>query len=457
MIKTLQIRFVKTAMIAITVLLLAMICAISGIYTFRTYIDVKEAADMLADNRGLPEMGEMGFGGAGPGGMNSGEMGDVGSGMVEMNGQESEGSGTVPGAESGEMNGAQGKQGFFRDYKRLSPDDAMSKRYFLVVYSEDGEVESTDTSRIYSVSEEDAQEMTKEILDSGRQSGLSDRFFYWVRAKDDKTTVVFLDISSEISSVLSVIVISFGIAAAGWCLMLLLVIMLSRKAITPIAENIVRQKQFVTNAGHELKTPLAIIMANTEALELFNGESKWTRNIKDQTKRLNGLMQNLLTLSKMDEADLKLPMEDVDLGALLKESAAPFEEPARKKNIRFEVASEDLTVHANRDSMGQLLGILLDNAVKYTPENGKIEMSARREGKHAVIEQKNSINPEEVVEDPARLFERFYRQDSARTRKKGGYGIGLSAARAIAQANRAEISAAYSGQETIVFTVILML
>jgi signal transduction histidine kinase len=212
----------------------------------------------------------------------------------------------------------------------------------------------------------------------------------------------------------------------------------------------------VTNAGHELKTPLAIIMANTEALELYTGESKWTRNIKDQTKRLSGLMQNLLTLSKMDEPDLKLPKDEFDLGKLLIESAAPFEEPARKKKIRFSVDAAPVTVRANRDSMGQLLGILFDNAVKYTPEGGVISAGIRTENKYVILEQRNSIDPADAVEDPGRLFERFYRSDSSRTRKKGGYGIGLSAARAIAQANGAEIGAMYTDQETIVFSVIIM-
>ena len=405
MVRTLQVRFVKTAMTAITVLLLVVILAISGINTYRIYADVKALEDMLLDNRGLPDMGMTNPGGPG------------------------------------------------RRNKRITPDRAMSARYFLVQLSEDGTVEKTDTSMIYSVSEEEAQEMAQAVILSGKESGLTERFLYQTRKTDDDTTVVFMDVSSQISSVLSVIVISFVIAGIGWALMLLLVIALSKKAITPIAENIVRQKQFVTNAGHELKTPLAIIMANTEALELYTGESKWTRNIKAQTQRLNVLMQNLLTLSRMDEPDLKLPMEDFDLGDLLRESAAPFEEPAREKKIQFTVDAAPVTIHANRDSMGQLLGILFDNAVKYTPEGGIITAAIRTENRQVVLEQKNSIDPASAVEEPGRLFERFYRSDSARDRKKGGYGIGLSAARAIAQANGAEISAMYPDQETIVFNV----
>ena len=437
MVKTLQVRFVKTAMIAITVLLLVVIGAISGIYTYRTYTDVTQLADMLLENRGVPDMGDMGM--MNPGGPGRGSVAADDFDWDDPDDMDDD-----------------DDIGWFRRDRRITPDHAMSARYFLVLFAEDGSVQKTDTSRIYSISEEKAQEMAQMVLTSGRESGLAERFLYKMRDEDDYTAVVFMDVSSQLSSVLSVIVISFVIAAIGWTLMLLLVIALSKKAITPIAENIVRQKQFVTNAGHELKTPLAIIMANTEALELYTGESKWTRNIKDQTKRLSGLMQNLLTLSKMDEPDLKLHKDEFDLGKLLIESAAPFEEPARKKKIRFSVDAAPVTVRANRDSMGQLLGILFDNAVKYTPEGGVISAGIRTENKYVILEQRNSIDPADAVEDPGRLFERFYRSDSSRTRKKGGYGIGLSAARAIAQANGAEIGAMYTDQETIVFSVKIM-
>ena len=338
----------------------------------------------------------------------------------------------------------------------MSPDDAMSVRYFIVTYNSDNTIGSTNTDRIYSVSDEEARGYGLKASQRGKQSGIIEDFFYYIAEKEDGKTAAFIDISSQISGVLSVIVISLIIAAAAWVLMFIFVSALSQRAIAPIAENIVRQKQFVTNAGHELKTPLAIIMTNTEALELFNGESKWTRNIKAQTKRLSVLMQNLLTLSKMDEADLKLPMQDFDLGELIKESTAPFEEPALEKKIGFVVEAPEIAVNANRDTMGQLIGILMDNAVKYTPEGGEIRVTAFTDGKYAVLRQTNTIDPDDVEENPERLFDRFYRRDEARTQKKGGYGIGLSAARAIATANKAQISISYNGQESIVFDVKMM-
>ena len=153
-----------------------------------------------------------------------------------------------------------------------------------------------------------------------------------------------------------------------WGFMLILVIILSKKAICPIAENIEKQKQFVTNAGHEIKTPLAIISANTEAMELYNGENKWTKNIKKQVDRLNGLMKNLLLLAKMEES--KIVYQKFSLSEMASEISESFFEPISLKNIAFETKIQpDIILNANSEHIRQLFSILLDNAVKYTDEN----------------------------------------------------------------------------------------
>ena len=236
---------------------------------------------------------------------------------------------------------------------------------------------------------------------------------------------------------------------------------LAARAIAPTALSIERQKQFVTNAGHELKTPLAIIQANTDALELYNGESKWTRNIRAQTVRLNGLMQNLLTLSRMDEDSLKLEKEVFAVDPLIQEVWDNFAEPAAGRKISVRIMPDDSgeqSVCANRESLAQLLSILFDNAVKYTPRGGEIEVRTCAEAEEVRIIQSNTLSAEGktavIPEDADRLFERFYRADSDRSRKKGGYGIGLSAARAIAGANGGKISASAENGR-IVFTLTL--
>ncbi|MBQ9932914.1 MAG: HAMP domain-containing histidine kinase [Ruminiclostridium sp.] len=251
-----------------------------------------------------------------------------------------------------------------------------------------------------------------------------------------------------------------GLSTVGvglcWLGMLALVVVLSRRAIEPVAESIVRQKEFVTNAGHELKTPLAIIRANTEAMELRQGESKWSRNIKVQTVRLGGLMENLLVLARMDEAAGPPPAEPVDLTTLAEETVRSFREGAALRGILLE---EDLqpgvTVRSDRTHMAQLLSILLDNGVKYTEPKGGIRVSLTREGPQVLLRVENG--PARLSGDPAKLFERFYRGDPARTQKTGGSGIGLSAAQAIAETWQGTIRAETKGEDRVVFTVCLPL
>ena len=230
MIGTLQKRFVITAMTAITVLILVIVLATGGLYTYNVYKNVRWMAEMLTDNDGLPQPGE--------------------DGVMEHGG--------------GKFPKGEGK-------RRLTVDNALSYRFFLVRFDEEGGISSTDVSRIYSVTEDEAAAMAQEAAEGGSTSGIKERFFYYIKEKDGGRTAVFIDVSAQTASIVNLFVISLAIAAVCWLLMLLLVAALSRRTIAPIADNMKRQRQFVTNAGHELKTPLAIILANTEALELYNG------------------------------------------------------------------------------------------------------------------------------------------------------------------------------------------
>ena len=236
-----------------------------------------------------------------------------------------------------------------------------------------------------------------------------------------------------------------------WGFMLILVIILSKKAICPIAENIEKQKQFVTNAGHEIKTPLAIISANTEAMELYNGENKWTKNIKKQVDRLNGLMKNLLLLAKMEES--KIVYQKFSLSEMAREISESFFEPISLKNIAFETKIQpDIILNANSEHIRQLFSILLDNAVKYTDENGLISLSVLKNDKNIIIKLENTCENLPNI-NPEKLFDRFYRADEARTQKTGGYGIGLSVAKAIVNAQNGKIIANYIDNNKICFEI----
>ena len=375
--------------------------------------------------------------------------------------------------------------------RRITVDDTMSARFFSVWLDEDGQIERINTSQIYAVTEEGAQEMAEEILALNKKSGRIRGFRFLLEKRPEErngqeaseeaasgpdsaqsgyaetadasepetedlsgpgTLLVVMDVSGDDENLLLVLGISAVIAVLCWAVMLLPVNILAKRAIAPTAMSIERQKQFVTNAGHELKTPLAIILANTEALELFNGESKWTRNIRTQTVRLNGLMQNLLTLSKMDENALRLEKKPFELDGLAHEVWENFAQSAAARMLTVDFSAEGtghVTALGDRDSAAQLLSILFDNAVKYAPQGGRISIMTALEGREAVLTQTNTLSEEEKEKgtgkhmpvDPERLFDRFYRADEDRSRKKGGFGIGLSAARAIASANGGTIRA----------------
>jgi len=343
----------------------------------------------------------------------------------------------------------------FPFFRRPTPDDMMGARYFYVRFDSAGNILRTNLKHIYAVTDEQARQIAQELY-GGEPSGQYEQFQYQtIPLPEDKgQLVLFLDTSTQQESIVTVLLISLGVGLLCWLTMLLLVALLSRRAIAPIAENMEKQKQFVTNAGHEIKTPLSIILANTDALELHNGESKWSKNIRAQAIRLNELMKNLLTLARTDEDGTSLPMSEFSLDLLVQEALDIHRTLAQAKKLDvYAEIQPSVTLKGNRDSMMQLVSVLLDNACKYTPDNGSVSLSLHTEGNKAHLQVKNTCTelPEKDLE---KLFDRFYRGDAARTQSTGGYGIGLSAARAIAQTHGGTVTADYDKVEQVIsFTV----
>lgn len=415
--KTLQKKFVITAMAAISVLLLILLGAINGLNFWQTDRQTDRLLETLTRQAAAAPRSE--------------------PGMLPFP----------------DMSGKREPGDFFSP--PVTEDHAMSARYFCVWFDREGSVVQTDIGRISSVSGEEAKEYAEKIYEQGKESGRLNRFEYRrMPARDGQgELLLFLDTSAQRYALLLVLALSAGIGILCWFGMLLLVILLSNKAILPIARNLEKQKQFVTDAGHEIKTPLAIIMANTEAMELCGGETKWSRNIKAQTARLGGLMQNLLVLARLDEGVWELPASDFSMSRLLEEALPTFCESAALKNVMIEAKiGQGIELHSNRENLLRLVSILLDNAVKYVPKGGEIAVTLKRQGRETLLQVENDCE-ELPVDEPEKLFDRFYRGDSARTQKSGGYGIGLSAAQAIVENCKGEIRAEYRGDSRIVFTV----
>ncbi|WP_418462760.1 sensor histidine kinase [Frisingicoccus sp.] len=343
----------------------------------------------------------------------------------------------------------------FRIEPKDERDKFLSSNFFVVRLNGNGQIIFTDVSRTSSVDEASAEELALRVLDEGTRTGKVGKYRYQISNSHmgDETVIVFLDNSEEILSYARVLFLSGGIGIICWILMLFMVMFLSKKAIRPIAENIERQKQFVTNAGHEIKTPLAIILANMEAMELYNGENKWSKNIREQTVRLNGLMKNLLLLAKMDEGAAEIIKSEISLSELVSENVRAFAEPLNLRSITLQIEIQPkVIIKANKEQMSQLISILLDNASKYTNDSGTVIVSLQQSDKRIKLLIKNSC---EKLPDtpPDKLFDRFYRGDKARTQKTGGYGIGLSVARSIAEANQGSITAVYENPNFVSFTV----
>lgn len=321
-------------------------------------------------------------------------------------------------------------------------DTLKSARFFMVSIGADGNIEDINIDRISSVTAEEAAEYALSVKDT---EGKTDSYKYRVKALGLKKLIFFMDTSEQVRTFATVLTLSCVIAVICWLATLVFVILLSRRVVSSILAGMEKQKQFITNAGHELKTPLSIIQTNNDACALIYGETKYTKNIRSQAQRLDGLMTRLLTLARLDE-EIDLPKENVNISQLMKETVLTYRESANEKGISlFSDIDDGIFLKVNSDMFSQMLSMLADNAIKYTPEGGFISFTLHLDGKCVEIAEENTCD-RPMVENPERLFERFYREDAARTQENGhsGYGIGLSAARGIAESFGGTLKAKYT-------------
>jgi len=331
-------------------------------------------------------------------------------------------------------------------------DRMRSARFFVVRSDADGNIRDVNIDQIFSIDIETAEDYASTVLETGRESGRIKGYKFSVKQNGPDRLTFFMDTSRQNESFYLVLFVSCAIAVLCWLIVLVFVILLSGKVIRPVLAGMEKQKQFITNAGHEMKTPLAIIQSNNDTMALIHGENKYNAHIRTQTKRLNVLMSNLLILAKLDE-EIRLPTDPINISEVTNELLPAYQDAALTRNLNFHVLIEpNITMLINKDSLRQMLTILLDNALKYTPENGNIHLALIRHGKHIQIIEENTCDPSHEP-DPERLFERFYRGDSARTQdvESSGYGIGLSAARAICEKFNGKLTAGYTSAESIRF------
>ncbi len=343
---------------------------------------------------------------------------------------------------------------FFEDWAHFSPEVRYSLRFFSVEYDADGALLQVNQDNIASVSESDAQAYAESALARGKTRGYVRAYRYLIQRTDGGTTVLFLNSERELQAVRSLLLITISIAFVSLMIVFVLVMLFSRRAIAPYLKNMEAQKQFITNASHELKTPLTAISASADVLALEYADNEWIRGIQSQTARLARLIGNLVTLSRLNEENPFPVRAEFSLSDALWEISEPFASLARAKGKRYSQNIEDgLSLTGDRTAVQQTVSILLDNALKYSTDGGCIDLTARRGGKRIEIAVANAVPPSTKI-DVSRLFDRFYRADESHSNAVNGSGVGLSIAKATVQAHGGRITASLA-QDIITFRILL--
>jgi len=326
-----------------------------------------------------------------------------------------------------------------RDFEFITPETPFSTRHFSVFFDSNGNVIRTNTESIYSITDEVAVEYAEKVISSGSERGWISSYRYKLFSAEHGTGVVFVDGSMSRSSVMQSMTISGLVLLSCASLVLILIFLLSGKAVKPIAESYEKQKQFITDANHELKTPLTLILANLDIAEEELGKNEWLEDIRSEGHRMTELVNQLVSLSRMDEEGQPLTVTEIALGELVTETVSEFEPLARERGkLLYASIDEAITCQGDEALLHQLVGILMDNAVKYCDNGGQISVTLRR-GRKIILTVENTYAAVGEL-DLHRLFDRFYRADKAR-KFTGGYGVGLSMAKAIAEKHKGEITA----------------
>ena len=329
----------------------------------------------------------------------------------------------------------------------ISPEVKFESRYFVVSFDSDGNVASIDTKHIFAISEEDSIKIAKRIYKGSSDRGFYRNYRYAKINLNGYNAVMCLDVYNGLSSANYFLLVSLSASFIGWITVIIIVLAFSKRIIAPVSKSYEKQKRFISDAGHEIKTPLAIIEADIGVMEINEGENEWLDDIKTQVRRLARLTNDLIHLSKLDEGRDSLKFIDFSVSDLAHETVTSFTGLATVNNKKLEANIQpNLTLKGDTESIRELLTILLDNAIKYSTGDGNISLEVKKKNGHIVIEASNSAK-NLTKENAEHLFDRFYRADESRNSETGGHGIGLSMAKAIVEAHKGKISAEVTGDD----------
>ncbi len=436
MIKKLKRRFIILAMVSLTVLLSVIVAGMNMINYSKVVSDADTKLEVLEENAGMIMLENM--------------MNPFGN-FDEYYFDDDDG------------RAAFGHRGPGRH--SMTRDEAEEARFFIVSADESGAVLQTYTDRIYAVDTDEAAKYAEKALASGNESGFVGDFRYSVSESVSGNTVIFLDCGRTLESFRAFLRASILMSVLGLLAVFFVILYFAGRIVRPVAESYEKQKRFITDAGHEIKTPLAIIKANIDLMDMELDSEAVDRDelrenlgdIDDQVDRLTGLTNDLVYLSRMEEADNSLVMTEVPLSDIVSETAESFVPLAEEQGKAIGTDIEPMiSVQGSTKELEKLLSIIIENAIKYSipprridcgededgmPQPPVISVVLRKEGRDAVIEVSNDTENELTNEQLSHVFERFYRMDSSRNSQTGGHGIGLSMANAIVNAHGGHISA----------------
>ncbi|MDO4797136.1 MAG: HAMP domain-containing sensor histidine kinase [Coriobacteriales bacterium] len=343
---------------------------------------------------------------------------------------------------------------------RKSAHTQYASRFLCVLVAQDGSM-FVRAKGNEGLTNDDALDLAQRALDSGKEEGILDDYKYLVEPLDDQTRILFLDCTTELESLHQLLIISLVVGGCALVVASLFVLRFSGLAVRPLEESARKQKQFVADASHELKTPLSVIATNMDILEVDLAdqpeEQEWIDSTNRQVDSMKHLVNDLLMLSKMEEQEADLVIADVSLTDVAHETVLTYAQLARSQDKELVCAiEEDVCVRGDEPAIRQLMSILVDNAIKYATGDGTIRVGVRREARKAVFFTQNDWNHDVDARELPTLFDRFVRGERSRDRSDGrsGYGLGLSIARAIAEKNDARLEAIEDESGRIVFRAI---
>ena len=338
----------------------------------------------------------------------------------------------------------------------------LGLRFFTVTFDDRGEIVEVDLSHVASIDRQNALELAELASDPRTLTPIGRHGYYIYKEgpMGNGSMVVFLDCSIQIANAYATLRNTLIICIGALIVTFLVVFVLSKRVIRHEVENARQQQQFMTNAGHELKTPIAVIRANTELTEMMSGETEWTQSTLRQVDRLEGLVGDLMTIVRGEEraqaeADEGRGLAEIDVAAVVRQAVDSFNAMAQQqgKTLNSSLA-EGATVRGNAASIEQLTCLLMDNAMKYCDEGGTVSVRLTKAliGRGCTLAVSNDFAAGANV-DYRRFFERFYRADEAHENQQG-YGIGLSVAESICERYHGSIKASWKAG-VITFTCVL--